>query len=133
QVLTVHILALAVATGRNPQSLLDLRRDSLRHHPLADREVLVTEKRRGYSTHSTAYQKDSNGEDSGVVQTTIPRTVGGHVRAICEFTDQLTADAEPADRDYIMLYRVSRMQRKGQVLRLDIRKFNHAAATFVSR
>ncbi|CRP03473.1 Site-specific recombinase XerC [Pseudomonas aeruginosa] len=133
QVLTVHILALAVATGRNPQSLLDLRRDSLRHHPLADREILVTEKRRGYSTHSTAYQKDTDDDDSGVVQTTIPRTVGGHVRAICEFTEQLTADAEPVDRDYIMLYRVSRMQRKGQVLRLDIRKFNHAAATFVSR
>lgn len=133
QVLTVHLLALAVATGRNPQSLLDLRRDSLRAHPLSDREVLVTEKRRGYSTHVTAYRKEIESDEAGIVTATIPRTVGGHVRALSDFTSALLADAKSDDRDFIMLYRVSRMERKGQVLRLDIRKFNHAAATFVSR
>jgi len=46
-VLAVHLLLLGLATGRNLQSLLDLQRDSLQEHPLPERELLVTTKRRG--------------------------------------------------------------------------------------
>lgn len=133
QVLAIHLLALAVATGRNPQSLLDLKRDSVHAHPLSDREVLVTEKRRGYSTQTTSYPKGDNVENGKAAALTIPKSVGGHFRALSNFTLPLIEEAKPEDRDFILLYRVSRMQRKGQVLRMEVKKFNHAAKTFVSR
>lgn len=133
QVLAVHVLALAVATGRNPQGLLDLRRDSVHAHPLSDREVLVTEKRRGYSTQTTSYWKDDGIKNGKTTAFTIPKSVGGHFRALSNFTLPLIEEAKLEDREFILLYRVSRMQRKGQVLRMEIKKFNHAAKTFVSR
>jgi len=133
QVLAVHLLALAVATGRNPQSLLDLKRDSVHAHPLSDREVLVTEKRRGYSTQATSYGKGDGVENGKAAAFPIPKSVGGHFRALSNFTLPLIEEAKPEDRDFILLYRVSRMHRKGQVLRIEIKKFNHAAKTFVSR
>lgn len=133
QVLATHLLALAVATGRNPQSLLDLKRDSLRAHPLADRETLVTEKRKGYSTHVTAYRKETESDAPEVAICTIPKTIGGHFWALCDFTAPLIDDAIYDDRDFVLLYRMRRMQRKGQVVRLTIRKFNQAAEKFVIR
>ena len=54
QVLAVHLLLLGLTTGRNLQSLIELQRNSLQEHPLPDRELLVTTKRRGWSTHATA-------------------------------------------------------------------------------
>ena len=130
QVLTVHVVALALATGRNAQSLLDLRCDSLRAHPLRDREILVTNKRRGYSTHATTYRADGG---DNVATSTVPTTVGGYVRALSDFTAPLIADAREADRGFILLYRMERMTRKGQVIRLNVRKFNQAAKVFCSR
>ncbi len=133
QVFAVHVLALSVATGRNPQCLMDLKRDSLRPHPLSDREVLVTEKRKGYSIHVTAYHKENSDNESDVTMSTIPRTVGGHFWALCDFTSPLVDDANPEDRDFVLLYRMRQMERKGQVIRLEIKKFNQAAEKFVSR
>lgn len=133
QVMAAHIFALAVATGRNAQSLLDLKRDSLRAHPLPDREMLITEKRKGYSTHVTAYRKEAVNNEIKTASFTIPTTIGGHVRALRDFTLPLMEDANPADMDFILLYRVARMKRKGQVLRLTLQKFNQVARTFVSR
>ena len=58
QVLAVHLLALALMTGKNLQGLVELTRDSLQPHPLEDREILVTHKRRGYGTHVSSYRKE---------------------------------------------------------------------------
>lgn len=133
QFLTVHTLAIALTTGRNPQSILDLRRDSLKVHPLQDREILVTEKRRGYSTHVTSYQKQKNGDVTQNSVSTIPKVVGDYIRIVLNFTAPLMQDAESRDRNYIMLFRVNQMQRKGQVVRFTTRKFNQTAEVFVGR
>ncbi len=133
QVLAVYLIALAVATGRNPQSLLDLRRDSVRPHPLSDREILVTEKRRGYSTQVTSYSRGGD-ESAGSDQvTTIPLSVGSYVRAAMEYTAALASAASAHQTDFIFLYRVERGVRSGEIHRLDIRKFNHLAESFVFR
>lgn len=57
QVLTVHLLVLAVATGANLQPLLELRRADLAEHPLPDRELLLTTKRRGRTTFAASVRK----------------------------------------------------------------------------
>jgi integrase len=133
QVVVVYLIALAVATGRNPQSLLDLRRDSVYPHPLSDREILITEKRRGYSTQVTSYRKadDESGRSDQV--TTIPLNVGDYVRAAMEYTAPLAADASARNADFIFLHRIEWGPRGGEVHKLNIRKFNQAAESFVFR
>lgn len=133
QVLAVYLIALAIATGRNPQGLLDLRRDSVRPHPLADREILVTEKRRGYSTQVTSYSKASEEHAGSDQVTTIPLSVGSYVRAAMEYTAPLASTASARHADFIFLYRVERGVRSGETHRLDIRKFNQLAESFVFR
>jgi integrase len=133
QVLITYLLALAVATGRNPQSLLDLKRDSLRPHPLKDREILITEKRRGYSTHVTSYKKEQDQSEAGKSFPAIPNSVGGHFRALCAFTEPLINDAESQYKDHAVLFRMSNGPRKGEVIHLHIKKFNQFAEKFVRR
>jgi len=133
QVLIIYLLALAVATGRNPQSLLDLKRDSLRPHPLKDREILITEKRRGYSTHVTSYKKEHHQSEAGKSFPAIPSTVGGHFRTLCAFTEPLISDAEPEYKEHAVLFRLTNGPRRGSVIHLDIKKFNQFAAQFVRR
>lgn len=133
QVLAVYLIALAVATGRNPQSLLDLRRDSVRAHPLSDREILVTEKRRGYSTQVTSYSKAPDEPSKTDHVTTIPLSVGNYVRTAMEYTAPLVLAASARNADFIFLHRIERGSRSGEVDKLDIKAFNQAAARFVFR
>lgn len=131
QVLAVHLLLLAMATGRNLQSLLDLKRDSLRSHPLEDRDLLLTTKRRGWSTHATSLRKAVPKEDGGLQ--TIPSSIGDHFRFLCSYTAALTADATEADREFVFLRRVSKYSRKGQVERLEADGAKSLVTVFVKR
>jgi hypothetical protein len=111
QVLTVHLLVLARTTGRNLQSLLELRRDSLQDHPLADRDLLVTYKRRGYTTYATSFRKKAAENDRQVGQ--IPAYVGDYIRWLCDFTSPLAVEATNGDSDLVFLRRVTGGPRKG--------------------
>lgn len=120
QVLTVHLLLLALATGRNLQSLIDLRRDSLHEHPLDDRELLVTTKRRGWSTHATSVRKAAAAPANTQALQSIPASVGDHFRFLCDYTAPLMDEVGERDREFAFLWRVTRNSpRKGQVVRLD--------------
>ena len=132
QFITVHVLALAIATGRNRQSLLELRRDCLKPHPLPDRELLTTEKRRGGSTHATSYrgaQKEGKTSDGA---STIPSSVGDYIRALLEYSASMLAEAKAGDRDYLLLYRRSYAD-AGEVIRLTSHNLHHAMLTFSKR
>lgn len=132
-VLTVHLLVLALATGRNLQSLIDLRRDSLREYPIADRDLLVTEKRRGWSIHATAVRKTTGAESIQSLQA-IPNSVGDHFRFLCYYTAPLMGEASERDRDFAFLWRFTANERKGRVVRLDARRnANSAVSAFAKR
>ncbi|MCA8038047.1 site-specific integrase [Burkholderia arboris] len=131
QIMAVHIVSLALATGRNMQPLLDLRRDSLREHPLADREILVTTKRRGWSTHSTSVRKAGTNHDQTPSMQAIPASVGDHFRFVCNFTASLSADAADHDREYVFLRRqISAGTRAGQIVRITGLVANQAVKQF---
>lgn len=132
QILTTHVVLLAMATGINLQSLLDLQRDSLREHPIADRELLVTTKRRGWSTHATSVRKSAAPENLQNLQA-IPTGIGDHFRFLCEFTAPLMAEVEERDREFVFLWRVTRKGRKGQVDRLDAHDVGHAVRSIIRR
>lgn len=134
QVLAVHLIVLALATGRNLQSLLDLRRESLCEHPIADRELLVTTKRRAWSTHATSIGKaEAAPEDTQVLQS-IPKSVGDHFRFLCGYTAPLKFEADEADGEYAFLLRmVNSSPRKGQVVRLKGGNVAQAVRVFAKR
>ncbi len=119
QVLAVHLILLGLVTGRNMQSLVDLRRDSLREHPIRDRELLVTTKRRGWSTHSTSMRKLESTSLASEMIRSIPNSVGDHIRFLCDYTAPLMDAAAEGDRDFVFLRRITEHGRKGQVVRLE--------------
>lgn len=132
QILLLHALILALVTGRNATSLLELRRNCLQPHPLQDRELLTTYKRRGWSTHATSYRKIAE-EDEALI-TPIPATAGEHIRFLMELTAPLMKDAQPEDRDFVFLWQVSRKNRKGQVVRVAPENLTRTGCgTFVDR
>lgn len=133
QVLVVHLLLLALATGRNKQSLLDLRRDSLRDHPLGDRDLLVTTKRRGWSTQASGVRRAAESPTDTKDVQAIPASIGDHIRFLSTFTADLAGEAEVKDSQFIFLCRITRMDRKGQVVRLDAENAKQAVATFCRR
>lgn len=133
QVLAVHLLVLALATGRNPQSLLDLRRNSLQEHPLPDRELLITTKRRGWTTHATSIRKFAVAPDNQEIFQAIPSTVGEHFRFLCTFTAPLFDEVPPDIREFVFLWRVTHLMRRGVVERLDNHRAASAIQAFVRR
>lgn len=133
QVLVVHLLLLALATGRNLQAILDLQRDSLREHPLKDRELLVTTKRRGWSTHATGVRKAAAAPGSMETIQSIPASIGDHFRFLAEFTAPLMAEAAECDREFVFLRRVTSQERKGQVVRLAQWDSNDPVMAFTKR
>lgn len=132
QVLVVHLLLLALATGINQQPLLDLKRDSLRPHPLPDRELLVTLKRRGYSVQNASVRAAAAPETTANLQA-IPATIGEHFRFLSSFTEDIANEAAPHDRDYVFLRRGLINERKGVVTRLSARDAKNAVAIFMRR
>jgi integrase len=119
QVLIAHLLVLAAATGVNLQPLLELKRDSLREHPLDDRELLVTTKRRGWTTFSTSVRKSEFVPEGRQTTHAIPSSIGDHFRSLCKFTSSLAEEADKKNREFVFLWEFSRGKKKGQVLRLN--------------
>ncbi|WP_153116892.1 tyrosine-type recombinase/integrase [Rhodocyclus tenuis] len=132
QVLVVHLVLLALATGRNMQSLLDMKRDSLQAHPLPDRELMVTYKRRGWSTQATSLRKTLAPEAQKALQA-IPTTIGEHFRALCAITAPLVDEIEQRHQAYVFIWRITHLERKGQVVRLDGQLANSGLRMFVKR
>lgn len=120
QVLAVHLIVLALATGRNFQGLLELRRDSLKPHPLKDREILITEKRRSGFPQISSYRTSAPDRIADQQQIlTIPNTVGDHFRWLADYTLPLVADADKADKDIVFLWHVPYTGRHPKSTRQD--------------
>lgn len=132
QVLVVHLLLLGLSTGRNLQSLLELRRDSLQEHPLSDRELLVTHKRRGWTTHAMSIRKPASPKDQSTLHT-IPASVGDHFRFLCDFTAPLSLIAPAEVKQFAFLRMRVRGSNKGQVWRMDHTDAGNMIETFVRR
>lgn len=116
QVLALHAVIIGLALGPNGSSLLDIRRDSLRPHPLEDRQILVLQKRRGYSTQvKSSKQKIEDGHQNTITPT-IPATVGEHLSFLCEYTASLMDKARAEDRDFVFLYRTFRYKHNRQMI-----------------
>lgn len=140
QVLAVHLVVLALATGRNFQGLLELRRDGLRPHPLKDREILVTEKRRSGFPQISSYRASALERVSDPKEIlTVPTTVGDHFRWLEEYTRPMMADASKEDKALVFLWHVPytgrhpRSTRQGRVQRFSQDDAKNAVQNFSQR
>lgn len=140
QVLAVHLIVLALATGRNFQGLIELRRDSLRAHPLKDREILVTEKRRSGFPQISSFRTNAPERVADQRQIlTIPTTVGDHFRWVEAYTRPLMAEAETEDRELVFLWHVPytgrhpRSTRQGTVRHFNQDDARNAVQAFSER
>lgn len=133
QVLTVYLLSIAAASGANLQPLLELTEESLTPHALSDREVLTLLKRRGWTTFSTSIRRSDEIPPARRDTYTIPRSIGDHVRALAAFSTPLRPHAQDNIREFLFLWRVSRGDRKGQVIQLTRREVKTGIRDFAHR
>ncbi len=132
QVLVVHLLIIGIATGKNLQSLLDIRRNSLQEHPLPDREFLVTMKRRGYSTQATAFSRKAGSRSHNALEA-IPSTIADHIRFLSQYTEPLSRLASKELRELVMIRRLRHGKVDGEVVRLDANSVGCGARKFSAR
>lgn len=130
QVLIVYMLLLALATGWNLQSLIELRRDSLRDHPVPDRKLFIITKRRANSTQAMSVHDHVPPENTADRMTTVPSSVADHFRSLCNFTTHLTGAADERDRELAFLWRVPKLANKGRVVRLNTTRISNAVRDF---
>lgn len=134
QILGVHLLVLGLTTGRNLQSMLELPRDCLQPHPAPGRMVLVTSKRRGYSTHaSPLHVKESDAAAADPRDVVIPTNVAGHINWLAEHTAPLAALAGPRYAERIFLLVPPFGKNKGKVVPLGTNGVSSALIAFVRR
>jgi hypothetical protein len=101
-VFTILILLIAARCGRNTTPLLMLTIHSLRDHPLKpDRRLLVTYKRRGYTTHVQSFSRDAE-QIEGII--TIRLDVAGLFKLACDITVPFRENAPTAMRDALWLW-----------------------------
>lgn len=99
--LVVHILALALRTGLNPSSMLELGRDCLKPHPLLPNMMLLQAfKRRGNGTHL----KGLRFSESRASPTSIPMDGVGLLSLILKRTESLVAGAPAHFKDRVWLH-----------------------------
>lgn len=133
QVLVCHLIALGASTGINLQPLLDLERDSLKEHPLPDRDLLVTSKRRGWTTFSTSIRNSESVPEASDTMHAIPRTVGEHFRSLCEFTTPLSNETDSTKQNSVFLWKIPRLKKKGEIVRLTSRHVKTGLREFTKR
>lgn len=110
--LVVHILALALRTGLNPSSMLELGRDCLKPHPLLPSMMLLQAfKRRGNGTHL----KGLRFSESRASPTSIPMDGVGLLTLILKRTENLVAGAPAHFKDRVWLHHKEGGQGSGEV------------------
>lgn len=134
QVLALHAVIIGLALGPNLSSLLDIRRDSLRPHPLEDRQILILHKRRGYSTQVKSSKQKTEDGHQHTITPTIPATVGEHLSFLCEYTTPLMDEVRSEDRDFVFLYRAFRYkQNREMTCRMNEVDLRNGLRDFVRR
>ena len=123
-----------LTTGRNLQSLLELPRDCVKPHPAPGRAILVTTKRRGYSTHESSIQVDEQEEQAAEGrEVVVPVNVAGHVEWVATHTALLATQVEARYAERIFLYVPRAGKHKGKAMPLGRNSLNSALITFMRR
>lgn len=134
QILGVHLLVLALATGRNLQSLLELDRACLQIHDAPGRKLLVTWKRRGYSTHATPTASSDSGSSSAESkELAVPANIAGHIEWLARHTEPLSRKVDSRFASRIFLHVPLQGPNAGKTVPLTPNSSMWALIAFVKR
>jgi hypothetical protein len=123
RLLSYALFLIALHTGRNTTSLVEMPIDCLRAHPKDGVEFLVLYKRRGHTTTKVALRSESPIERVVESLPTIQRSVAQLIRRTIELTSQVRLEAPAELRNRVWLYRLengSVRALRGKRLYLDI-------------
>jgi hypothetical protein len=130
QRIAVHYLVLSMRCGGNTHPLLEIKRSSLRPHPMLPNVMLLEiHKRRGNSTRLVPF-RFSRVEKSSL---SIPMDAVGILRCALQFTNDLASECPKALRDRVWLYRAAAGPTKGQITCLTQRSLLEALGAIVER
>lgn len=114
ELLALATLLIALRTGRNTTSLLEMTTDCLRPHPKPGMKLFVVYKRRGNNNHKVPVRPVKNIQESAGALPDVVRVI----ERIAELTAGLRLEAPAFMRDRLLLYRSRRPgRRKVTVLR----------------
>jgi hypothetical protein len=130
-ILAYALLIVALHTGRNATSLLEMPIDCLRPHPKDATEFLVLYKRRGHTSSKVVLRAQSTVDRVVESTPTLRPTVAQLIRRVIELTSKLR-DQAPADiRNRVWLYR-SNGENPGQITALTFGALWYAVGKLVS-
>jgi hypothetical protein len=128
--LVVHLLALALRTGLNPSSMLELDRDCLKPHPLMPNMMLLQAfKRRGNGTHL----KGLRYSESRASPASIPMDGVGLLSLILKRTEHLVADAPAHYKNRVWLHYKEGGLGSGEVTAIKADALTRKTRAFVQR
>lgn len=130
EALVVSFLVVALRTGINTTPLLEATRDCLSPNPLMpNMMVMRTFKRRGKGHQSNPMRQPDGDQGTAVV----PMDGVAVLRGVLAKTEQLSADAPPAIRNRIWLYRSRSRHTPGALFALSQSGLNVGVQWFVRR
>lgn len=130
EALVVSFLVVALRTGINTTPLLEATRDCLSPNPLMpNMMVMRTFKRRGKGHQSNPMRQSDGNQGTAVV----PMDGVAVLRGVLAKTEQLSADAPPAIRNRIWLYRSRSRHTPGALFALSQSGLNVGVQWFVRR
>ncbi|PCR97389.1 hypothetical protein CP336_06490 [Pseudomonas fluorescens] len=121
KLLTYALFIVALHTGRNTTSLLEMKIDCLRPHPKDNTAFLTLLKRRGHNTSKVILRSESTNERILEVTPTVKTNVERLIRHVIARTEPLRAEASDDLKAQIWLYqsRERGEKRRGKITALS--------------
>ncbi|AIO39110.1 hypothetical protein DM40_3897 [Burkholderia cenocepacia] len=129
--LAYALLVVALHTGRNTTSLMEMPIDCLKPHPKNNLEFLVLYKRRGHTTTKIVVRSETTAERTVESTPTLRPAVSGLIRRVIELTAQIRARAPEDIRNRVWLYSKRAMDGQLRIVNLKIGMLDEAIKKLV--
>ncbi|WP_085709502.1 MULTISPECIES: hypothetical protein [unclassified Pseudomonas] len=126
------VLIIALHTGRNTTSLLEMERDCLKNHPKKNTVFLWLPKRRGRNTSKVALRTDSLAERLQVSSPTVRTNLKRLIERVIALTEPLVANAPSELKKRVWLHHTQTGPSAGQIVSMSNGTLDRAIKLLVS-
>ncbi|MCA8300103.1 hypothetical protein LGN24_01230 [Burkholderia seminalis] len=129
--LAYALLVVALHTGRNTTSLMEMPIDCLKPHPKDNLEFLVLYKRRGHTTTKIVVRSETTAERTVESTPILRAAVSRLIRRVIELTAQIRTEAPSDIRNRVWLYSKRTMDGRLRIVNLKIGTLDEAIKKLV--
>lgn len=129
--LAYALLVVALHTGRNTTSLMEMPIDCLKPHPKDNFEFLMLYKRRGHTTTKIVVRSETTAERTVESTPTLRPAVSRLIRRAIELTARIRMDAPPDIRNRVWLYSTRQIDGRLRIVNLKIGTLDEAIKKLV--